>query len=902
MNYLNRFSTVNAAAGAGKTYQAVKLAFEKANKFKKNTVIIFKTKELIDEEWRDCQKLRHDSAPTIQIRRINGDHLGFNHLGAPNPTVKGAILDYLKNYDPTAGGVLFITESAFLDMPYWPKQSCWHCILDEIPNVSADYQLQVPDNHRILTDHIQLTSATPSHSLVSVKPGHEAAVKTLAENKNRDEISEHFSDLAKKIISPNHDVHVLDKNYNRIVNNDSVGGAYRLQAYSTLKPTIFGTGSTKRKMNDDGSVSSFKNEFASVTIMGACLDKSLMYAIWQQMGISFEPDAEICDGLLYQQHTCGDRLQIRYLFDNPWSKRYRDRTQTVDDETCSGLDIYYDAIKEEFSGQEFVYLVNKDKESEANSILDDIGGKQLPNMPFGQNKFKKYHQAAVLSALNATSPHFKFLEEMWGIDAEQAREAIYYQACYQAIMRTSLRDDASTAPVKIIVSDKCAAESLQELFPGSQLSKIITNAVEEPVKPNGRPIKLNKKSRADIKRENRDRDRLIQHLKMAVANGDPIDPVDICHIALKCRSDNKQIGGLKPLIRKSISPLYFSNESSNIGRKLAIPLFENIYCSRPAEQVEISIDDSDAFIDQLRTCSEQALDAKDANILVNTTEFDTSLSNDTDRGLTNIKRIWGIWLDLDHGKLKPEELAKIFPFTRMVMFNSWSDGNYRVFIPTTCFMSADGYKEIVKTMIYQVEQTAPDQEMRLAQAESRKPRLFVSANTSAKPRKQGKLANPVHGIDASKVTPTSMFYLPSKCAENPELSFFKEFNQEERHVLDPELWLSNSILLVHEDYVPDIEVSVDPASNDNESVGSGEHIIDEAMAEYRSIIDGSGRHNEFFKAIRKIHYWGNIPLNEITPYMSRCDYDGHQKHRYNQIIRDLASGHYRPTSYCGKAA
>jgi hypothetical protein len=142
-----------------------------------------------------------------------------------------------------------------------------------------------------------------------------------------------------------------------------------------------------------------------------------------------------------------------------------------------------------------------------------------------------------------------------------------------------------------------------------------------------------------------------------------------------------------------------------------------------------------------------------------------------------------------------------------------------------------------------------------------------------------------------------MFYLPSKCAENSEWSFFKDFNQEERQILDPELWLSHPILPVHEEYELDNEVSVETASNDNDPMGPNEHIIEKAIAKYRSVIDGNGRHHEFFKAIRKIHYWGNIPLNELAPYMSRCDYDDHQKHRYGQIVRDLASGRYKPDAY-----
>ena len=58
------------------------------------------------------------------------------------------------------------------------------------------------------------------------------------------------------------------------------------------------------------------------------------------------------------------------------------------------------------------------------------------------------------------------------------------------------------------------------------------------------------------------------------------------------------------------------------------------------------------------------------------------------------------------------------------------------------------------------------------------------------------------------------------------------------------------------------------------------------------LTDGHGRHHAFFKAIWKFHVRGCVPLHELTDYMGRCDYDGHQKKRYGQIIKNLRSGGY----------
>ena len=66
-------------------------------------------------------------------------------------------------------------------------------------------------------------------------------------------------------------------------------------------------------------------------------------------------------------------------------------------------------------------------------------GRRLPNSPFGSNAYQQIHNAVILSALNPPPAHFAFLDAL-GINSTEVKRAGYWQAVYQAAMRTSLRN------------------------------------------------------------------------------------------------------------------------------------------------------------------------------------------------------------------------------------------------------------------------------------------------------------------------------------------------------------------------------------------------------------------------------------------------------------------------------
>jgi hypothetical protein len=192
--------------------------------------------------------------------------------------------------------------------------------------------------------------------------------------------------------------------------------------------------------------------------------------------------------------------------------------------------------------------------------------------------------------------------------------------------------------------------------------------------------------------------------------------------------------------------------------RIEISLFGSIYST---DRETTTVADAEAFIAQLKACHRTAIrDKHRENVLANTTVFDETLSEESDRGLANIVSIWGLWLDIDDGEMSPDVIPKLFPTTRMVVYNSYSGGNsYRIFIPTRQKMHVRAYREVVQQIVQTVEQEG-----------------YCS-------KKHPVPGQPRHGIDASKFTPCSLFYLPCQ-AQRPEESFFHDHGQSRRKLLD----------------------------------------------------------------------------------------------------------------------
>jgi hypothetical protein len=197
-------------------------------------------------------------------------------------------------------------------------------------------------------------------------------------------------------------------------------------------------------------------------------------------------------------------------------------------------------------------------------------------------------------------------------------------------------------------------------------------------------------------------------------------------------------------------------------------LYSDTFSSKPLAYCAYYSDDE--FIDVLAAFHEDIIGKKEQRWLISPAIFDPDKCEGSDRGLGNIVYMRGIWLDFEDGDLKPDEFPSLFPHVRMVVFNTFrhtkENPRFRVFIPTTGVMPPEAYTRIWDQIALKIR----------------------DAGFSVGKPKKGQLKR--SGLDRSKRSPTSLFYLPCQ-AQNREESFFKEYKVE-RTALDPADWIENS--------------------------------------------------------------------------------------------------------------
>ena len=412
-------------------------------------------------------------------------------------------------------------------------------------------------------------------------------------------------------------------------------------------------------------------------------------------------------------------------------------------------------IAKTFENDDFVWMGNKDT---PDSIFGGRGHR-LPNSPHGLNHYQHIHNVAVLSALNPPPAHFAFLDAL-GFDSREVKRAGYWQAVYQAVMRGSPRNPEDMYPKTVIVMDRATADWLASMFPGCAVEAL---GGIDGIPAKGTPGRRNiYDCEADRKRAHRDQFK--SELRIA------LDLVVGGERAARHRSP------AVAELRRQMSEFGFGEDTTLTvaGRAnldaIGGTVYASIYHAEPLDF--FPLDDVEAFIDGLRYFHQFTHTSKEMNGLISPAIFDPSLSDETSRGIANIRAVWGIWLDNDGGDLTHDEFARLFPRLRMIIVNSYSSTpekpRWRVFIPTTVAMPIAAHRAIAQQI------------MRTLNRDGYWSKKQLEVNERIKSRKH-------HGFDMSKLVPSSLFYLPCQ-ARDPANSFFIDHDAPGRQPLDPYVW------------------------------------------------------------------------------------------------------------------
>ncbi len=546
MNQPNIIQTVDALAGAGKTYDAIRWALMEASTAHRKTVMVFKSKELIEQAFADAIKFRDQHGWTNEVTEIHSNLHEVEHLGR---TVTEMFLEHLEQTTASDGELLMITEAAFLALQHWPNRYLWTCICDEIPDVTPAIKKNLPVNHHLLTQHLQLIPMGDKYSEVGFVTGGKQALTEIAENPSRDEVNQVLSQIAKRLISPIYTTHVLTAQFNRLINQVGKPRKRQLEVFSLLQPTVFGADKPRSFQANDGSRGQADMRFAEVIIMGAAVEISMLRRIWPAMDVQFVQHEQIGTKPRYSKHTCGDRLSIQYVFETDWSKSFAGKTSTLDGSEITNFDVLQYTCDVVLENQPFVYLINKDREKRFKTHFI-ASGTQLPNSPWGLNRYQGFHNAAVLSALNPTPPHLGFLDHLCQ-NSYTVRDALFHSQIYQAVMRSSLRDINATEQVQVLVPDRSSAAALAKYFPGCSCKKLPLDLNETSKKKVGAP-KLSEtrpaqKSTSESHKRNRSMDKEIKRIKA----GGVVDEQLLEQFQTECRSDNQTLQKLLEVIEEN---------------------------------------------------------------------------------------------------------------------------------------------------------------------------------------------------------------------------------------------------------------------------------------------------------------------------------------------------------------
>ena len=124
--------------------------------------------------------------------------------------------------------------------------------------------------------------------------------------------------------------------------------------------------------------------------------------------------------------------------------------------------------QETFGSAPFLYVSNNGRKS----LLDgEPTVRRIPVVSHGLNKYEKYSNIYFSAALNREPQHFWVLKAL-GLDAKHVHTATAHEMLYQCVLRTSLRDPASTEPVHATVADEPSARRLAALVGTNDVSQL----------------------------------------------------------------------------------------------------------------------------------------------------------------------------------------------------------------------------------------------------------------------------------------------------------------------------------------------------------------------------------------------------------------------------------------------
>jgi hypothetical protein len=342
------------------------------------------------------------------------------------------------------GHVLIVTKEAYKHIPYFNRRENWKSVIDEIPQVDVGHKLNLPRNMDKISSRVECGPEVNDHLVQIVAKDPKALRSEL--DAVKDDLDNVLREFYEHLISDNYDTFVEIADWERLVEKENF--------------------SSNENINELTCVSMLNTKLLQNSILlGANVEDSLLFHWLKRFhGLRMGPHDEITSRLRtdIKPMSC----EISYFFENRNFSKYLYNSTVTGSVTF--IDLMDENVANKFGNEPFLYVSNKDRKSKLDEMLNV---KKISVHSHGLNDYRDYKAMYFSAALNRTPKHLKVLKHL-GFDMEQIRTAESHEITYQSVMRTSLRNELCDDLVRLVVSDKSAAERLVSLIDGSHIVQI----------------------------------------------------------------------------------------------------------------------------------------------------------------------------------------------------------------------------------------------------------------------------------------------------------------------------------------------------------------------------------------------------------------------------------------------
>jgi hypothetical protein len=262
----------SAPTGARKTTRLIDRAVDRVRGGER-VMYVAPTKALADQTALNIR----DSG--VKVRVVHEDVQS-------HPT--GWLVDYVRTAEGERPQVICTTHAA---LPYLRDidRGDWHLYVDEALQVVRMEEWCLPLTNHLFLEHISddLSEVRGRFARLRIREGHRPRVedRTRTGDEMLVVVREGFRLLASDVWDTWASVDGLHKLI--------AGSREHLTLHSTMRPEVLA-------------------DWASVLVVGACLEDTAMHRVWSRVGVSFVQDEAFLASLAYAEHPVGPTMSVRY--------------------------------------------------------------------------------------------------------------------------------------------------------------------------------------------------------------------------------------------------------------------------------------------------------------------------------------------------------------------------------------------------------------------------------------------------------------------------------------------------------------------------------------------------------------------------------------------------------------